>query len=65
MKKNMENGAWIKRVSPELSPPSLKDNTADLDRLIKGIKKGLGGGRGECGFRANQRSDPLSQAVRL
>jgi len=38
----MENHAWIKRVSPRLSPPSLKDNTADVDRLVKGIKKGLG-----------------------
>ena len=39
---NMENGAWIKRISPRLTPPSLKDNTADVDRLVKGIKKGLG-----------------------
>jgi len=42
MKRNKENGAWIKRVSPLLSPPSLKDNTADVDRLVKGIRKGLG-----------------------
>ena len=38
----MENGAWIKRISPRLSPPSLKDNTADVDRLVKGMKKRLG-----------------------
>ena len=38
----MENSAWIKRISPRLSPPSLKDNTADVDRLVKGIKKDLG-----------------------
>lgn len=42
-KENRENGAWIKRISPQLRPPSLKDNTADVDRLVKGIKKGLGG----------------------
>ena len=42
-KENRASGAWIKRISPQLSPPSLKDNTADVDRLIKGIKKGLGG----------------------
>ncbi|MBW1870136.1 MAG: [Fe-S]-binding protein, partial [Deltaproteobacteria bacterium] len=39
----MENGAWIKRVSPRLTPPSLKDNTADVDRLVKGLRKDLGG----------------------
>jgi uncharacterized 2Fe-2S/4Fe-4S cluster protein (DUF4445 family) len=32
---------WIKKISPEISPPSLKDNTADVDRLLKGIKKSL------------------------
>jgi uncharacterized 2Fe-2S/4Fe-4S cluster protein (DUF4445 family) len=32
---------WIRIISPKISPPSLKDNTADVDRLIKGIKKGL------------------------
>lgn len=32
---------WIKAVAPEITPPSLKDNTADIDRLIKGIKKSL------------------------
>ena len=32
---------WIKIISPEISPPSLQDNTADVDRLIKGIKKAL------------------------
>lgn len=32
---------WINVISPKISPPSLKDNTADVDRLIKGIKKGL------------------------
>lgn len=32
---------WIRKVSAEISPPSLKDNTADVDRLIKGLKREL------------------------
>jgi uncharacterized 2Fe-2S/4Fe-4S cluster protein (DUF4445 family) len=32
---------WIRKVSPEISPPSLKDNTADFDRLLRGIKKSM------------------------
>ncbi|SPD73073.1 Iron-sulfur cluster-binding family protein [uncultured Desulfobacterium sp.] len=32
---------WIRTILPEISPPSLKDNTADVDRLIRGIKKSL------------------------
>jgi uncharacterized 2Fe-2S/4Fe-4S cluster protein (DUF4445 family) len=36
-----ENASWIKKISPEIIPPSLEDNTADVDRLIKGIKKSL------------------------
>ena len=32
---------WIKTIKLKIAPPSLKDNTADVDRLIKGIKKGL------------------------
>ena len=50
MKRNMKNGAWIKKVSPRLSPPSLKDNTADVDRLVKGIKKDLGDEEVSVGF---------------
>ena len=46
----MENTAWIKRVSPRLNPPSLKDNTADVDRLIKGIRKDLGDGEVSVDF---------------
>ncbi|MDQ1335526.1 MAG: hypothetical protein QG552_2476 [Thermodesulfobacteriota bacterium] len=42
MKNNGENSGWIRRVSPGLKPPSLSDNTADVDRLIKGIRKSLG-----------------------
>ncbi|MBW1902927.1 MAG: [Fe-S]-binding protein, partial [Deltaproteobacteria bacterium] len=41
MKKTPEDNAWIKKLTPEIIPPSLQDNTADVDRLIKGIKKGL------------------------
>jgi uncharacterized 2Fe-2S/4Fe-4S cluster protein (DUF4445 family) len=36
-----ENNAWIKVIHPVLDPPSLQDNTADVDRFIKGIKKAL------------------------
>lgn len=32
---------WIKTISLEISQPSLKDNTADVDRLLKAIKKTL------------------------
>ena len=41
MKKPSESTPWIKKISPDIAPPSLKDNTADVDRLIKAIKKGL------------------------
>ncbi|MBW1779913.1 MAG: DUF4445 domain-containing protein [Deltaproteobacteria bacterium] len=37
----MEKNAWIKKISPKLNAPSLSDNTADVDRFIKGMKKGL------------------------
>lgn len=40
--KVLNNGPWIMSVSPRLSPPSLKDNTADLDRLVKGIRREMG-----------------------
>ena len=32
---------WIKVVETRLTRPSLKDNTGDVDRLLKGIEKGL------------------------
>ncbi len=32
---------WITRVQPDMMPPSLKDNTADAERLIKGLKTAL------------------------
>ncbi|RJR20442.1 MAG: DUF4445 domain-containing protein [Desulfobacteraceae bacterium] len=33
---------WIRVEEIRLPPPSLRDNTADLDRLLKGIRKSLG-----------------------
>ncbi len=41
MEKGSENNLWIKAVIPNITAPSLNDNTADVDRLIKGIKKVL------------------------
>jgi uncharacterized 2Fe-2S/4Fe-4S cluster protein (DUF4445 family) len=41
MVKTAENNAWIKRVTPELAAPSLGDNTADVDRLVKGLRQRL------------------------
>ena len=41
MEEQFGGNPWIKIISPKISPPSLKDNTADVDRLIKGIKKTL------------------------
>ena len=41
--KTVENNVWIKWVTPELAPPSLGDNTADVDRLVKGLRQTLGG----------------------
>jgi len=41
MEKMPKNNEWIKTIVPQMDPPSLKDNTADVDRLIKGIKKGI------------------------
>jgi hypothetical protein len=37
-----EDPAWIKMVTPLMTPPSLKDNTADVDRILKGLQKALG-----------------------
>jgi len=39
----VEENAWIKLVTPELVPPSLGDNTADVDRLVKGLRHCLHG----------------------
>jgi uncharacterized 2Fe-2S/4Fe-4S cluster protein (DUF4445 family) len=36
-----EDKGWIRVVAPELTTPSLKDNTGDVDRLLKGIQREL------------------------
>ena len=36
-----EGRSWINICIPEITPPSLKNNIADTDRLIKGIKKNI------------------------
>ncbi|RLC29899.1 MAG: [Fe-S]-binding protein [Deltaproteobacteria bacterium] len=41
MKKLSDNDMWIRKVGAEMIPPSLKDNTADADRLQKVVRKTL------------------------
>jgi uncharacterized 2Fe-2S/4Fe-4S cluster protein (DUF4445 family) len=41
MTERAENNGWIKAIHPVLDPPSLQDNTADVDRFMKGTKKAL------------------------
>ena len=41
LKRSPENDGWIRMIKPEIAHPTLKDNTADVDRLLKGIKKVL------------------------
>jgi len=41
MEKTPQTKSWIIRISSEIAPPSLKDNTADVDRLVKAVKKAL------------------------
>lgn len=41
MEKSSEDQPWIKVIIPNIESPSLNDNTADTDRLIKGIRKSL------------------------
>jgi len=41
MENTSENKPWIKRLILKITPPDLKDNTADVDRLVKVIKKAL------------------------
>lgn len=43
MRHPAEQERWIRRVPVNVPPPTLKDNTADVDRLIKGLGKELGG----------------------
>jgi uncharacterized 2Fe-2S/4Fe-4S cluster protein (DUF4445 family) len=35
--------SWIRALKPEIQAPSLDDNTADVDRLIRGCERLLGG----------------------
>jgi len=44
MERLPESDRWIRSIRVRTTPPSLKDNTGDADRLIKGIEKVLGGG---------------------
>jgi uncharacterized 2Fe-2S/4Fe-4S cluster protein (DUF4445 family) len=41
---------WIRTVKPKLVPPSLNDNTADVDRLLRGLRAELGGDRVSADF---------------
>lgn len=41
--KGNHQGGWIKTIIPEISAPNLKDNTADVDRLLRGLKKQVDG----------------------
>jgi uncharacterized 2Fe-2S/4Fe-4S cluster protein (DUF4445 family) len=43
MEKSYETDRWIRTITVNTTPPSLKDNTGDVDRLLKGIEKELGG----------------------
>jgi len=40
----MDNFGWITAIELELSSPSLRDNTADVDRLLKTVHKNLNQG---------------------
>jgi hypothetical protein len=50
MKKTAKSEAWIQVVESRLTRPSLKDNTADVDRLVKGVEKALQGNKVTIGF---------------
>lgn len=41
MNSNVSRDKWIRTLAPPMTRPSLRDNTADSERLIKGIKKTL------------------------
>ena len=43
MENKSETHAWIRKVIPGITPPSINDNTADVDRLIKGVRRELEG----------------------
>jgi uncharacterized 2Fe-2S/4Fe-4S cluster protein (DUF4445 family) len=41
MEAQVKQDPWIRRITPEITSPSLRDNTADVDRLVQGIRKRL------------------------
>jgi|GEM_PF-5955747 len=43
-KQQYHSNPWIRSVVLEMTPPSLSDNTADVDGLVKAIGKVLPGG---------------------
>jgi uncharacterized 2Fe-2S/4Fe-4S cluster protein (DUF4445 family) len=50
MEKTAKSEPWIQVVESRLTRPSLKDNTADVDRLLKGMEKALQGHKVAIGF---------------
>jgi len=42
MERETQEEGWIKSIPLHIAPPSLKDNTADVDRLVRAIKKASG-----------------------
>jgi uncharacterized 2Fe-2S/4Fe-4S cluster protein (DUF4445 family) len=50
MEKTAKSEPWIQVVESRLTRPSLKDNTADVDRLLKGMEKALQGNKVAIGF---------------
>ncbi len=61
MENTSESNPWIKKLSLKITPPDLKDNTADVDRLVKVIKKVLETESVSVDFKIVQR---LSQTMR-
>lgn len=43
MAQGSDREGWIRSIRLEIIPPSLKDNTADVDRILKALKGELGG----------------------
>jgi len=54
-----KDDSWIRLVKPVIAPPSLKDNTADVDRVIKGTKKVLGTSKVRMDFSLMKRTPSL------
>lgn len=44
LNKDMKSGeSWILGCRPDMQKPALKDNTADVDRLVEGVRRLVGG----------------------